>query len=435
MTSVTLLPADIYQLVNKCLLNDYDKLVLSMLYMPIIGNTAITLYNTFYNELKANNYMSNELTHHHLVTNLGESLENIKKARIKLEGIGLLKTYVMEGNVNSYVYELYSPLTVSEFFNHPIFSTVLKNNVGDVEFKRLKNYFKVPKLNLKDYVDITHPFDLTFKSVNIENFKEDDEVLKKEKNSLNYSYEFDFDTLISSMPKGLFNPKALTKSIKELMQYAVDEAGDRDAFRYKKGKDIVSVTYHEFQKDTLSLGVALHKLGMDGKHIAVIGENSYDWLTVYLTALKSKSVLVPIDKELPLKDIINVLKHSDSELLFYSGRYEKHIREISNALPQVKYFIGFEKEDDESDSNLSYKKFINSGRELYEKEGYEEPDIDTNAMKVIIYTSGTTGMAKGVMLSEHNLLSVAIGALKITKIQKSCLSVLPYHHTYESRII
>ncbi len=217
MTSVTLLPADIYQVVNKCLLNDYDKLVLSMLYMPIIGNTAITLYNTFYNELKANNYMSNELTHHHLVTNLGESLDNIKKARIKLEGIGLLKTYVMEGNVNSYVYELYSPLTVSEFFNHPIFSTVLKNNVGDVEFKRLKNYFKVPKLNLKDYVDITHPFDLTFKSVNIENFKEDDEVLKKEKGSLNYSYEFDFDTLISSMPKGLFNPKALTKSIKELI--------------------------------------------------------------------------------------------------------------------------------------------------------------------------------------------------------------------------
>ena len=146
--------------------------------------------------------------------------------------------------------------------------------------------------------------------------------------------------------KKLYDVKEV-KSIKELMQYAVDEAGDRDAFRYKKGKDIVSVTYHEFQKDTLSLGVALHKLGMDGKHIAVIGENSYDWLTVYLTALKSKSVLVPIDKELPLKDIINVLKHSDSELLFYSGRYEKHIREISNALPQVKYFIGFEKEEDE----------------------------------------------------------------------------------------
>ena len=51
---------------------------------------------------------------------------------------------------------------------------------------------------------------------------------------------------------------------------------------------------------------------------------------------------------------------------------------------------------------------------------------------MIIYTSGTTGLAKGVMLTEHNLLSVAYGALRITRVQKSCLSVLPYHHTYEA---
>ncbi|MBO5143233.1 MAG: AMP-binding protein [Clostridia bacterium] len=231
--------------------------------------------------------------------------------------------------------------------------------------------------------------------------------------------------------KKLYDVKKVN-SIKELMQYAVEENGERDAFRYKSGKEIVSVTYNEFQKDTISLEVALNKLGVEGKHIAVIGENSYDWLTVYLSVLKSKSVLVPIDKELPLKDIINVLKHSESEVFFYSGRYEKHIREISNALPQVKYFIGFDKDEDESESNLSYKKFLNSGKEVFEKEGYEEPDIDTNAMKMIIYTSGTTGMSKGVMLTEHNLLSVAYGALRVTKIQKSCLSVLPYHHTYEA---
>ena len=231
--------------------------------------------------------------------------------------------------------------------------------------------------------------------------------------------------------KKLYDVKKVN-SIKELMQYAVAENGERDAFRYKSGKEIVNVTYNEFQKDTISLEVALNKLGVEGKHIAVIGENSYEWLTVYLSVLKSKSVLVPIDKELPLKDIINVLKHSESEVLFYSGRYEKHIREISNTLPQVKYFIGFDKNEDESESNLSYKKFLKNGMEAYEKEGYEEPDIDTNAMKMIIYTSGTTGMSKGVMLTEHNLLSVGYGALRVTRIQKSCLSVLPYHHTYEA---
>lgn len=49
------------------------------------------------------------------MTNLGDTLDNIKEARIKLEGVGLVKTYVKEGSVNSYVYELFSPLSVSEF--------------------------------------------------------------------------------------------------------------------------------------------------------------------------------------------------------------------------------------------------------------------------------------------------------------------------------
>ena len=88
MKVVTLLPADIYQVVNKSLLNDTDKLVLNMLYMPIIGSKAITLYNTLYNELKANGYVSEELTHHHLMTNLSENLSSLKEARIKLEGSG-----------------------------------------------------------------------------------------------------------------------------------------------------------------------------------------------------------------------------------------------------------------------------------------------------------------------------------------------------------
>lgn len=219
MKNVTLLPADMYQVVNKSLLNEEDKLVLSMLYMPIIGNTAVTLYNTLYNELKANNFISYELTHHHLMTNLGDNLENIKNARIKLEGIGLMRTYYMEGSVNSYVYELYSPLSVHEFFNHPVFNIVFYNNVGKEEYIRIKNYFKVPKVNLSGYTEVTSPFDMTFKSVSYTNFElEDrDDVVKKMKLPFSYEMMFDFDAFISSMPTSLFNEKSLTKSVKELI--------------------------------------------------------------------------------------------------------------------------------------------------------------------------------------------------------------------------
>ena len=42
MKKISLYPADIYQVVDKSLLNEHDKLILNMLYMPIIGYTAVT---------------------------------------------------------------------------------------------------------------------------------------------------------------------------------------------------------------------------------------------------------------------------------------------------------------------------------------------------------------------------------------------------------
>lgn len=217
--NVTLLPADIYQVVDKSLLNEFDKLVLSILYMPIIGNISVSLYLSLYNESKINSYISVELTHHHLTTNLGINLKELKEARMKLEGIGLLKTYYMEGSINSYIYELYSPISANEFFNHPIFNMVLYNNLGKEEYERVLNYFKIPSISLKGYTEITSPFDMTFKSKNYSNFElENVEIITKEKSKLNYYYDFDFDLLISSMPKNLFNIKTLNKVNKDLIR-------------------------------------------------------------------------------------------------------------------------------------------------------------------------------------------------------------------------
>ena len=51
---------------------------------------------------------------------------------------------------------------------------------------------------------------------------------------------------------------------------------------------------------------------------------------------------------------------------------------------------------------------------------------------MLVYTSGTTGDPKGVMLTEHNLVSVVNYGLMVADIGDRCLSVLPYHHTYEA---
>lgn len=217
MKRISLFPADIYQVIDKSLLSEHDKLVLNMLYMPIIGSIAVTLYIKLQTEVNSG-YVSSELTHHHLMTSLGTTLDNIKEARLRLEGIGLLKTYFLEGDVNSYVYELYSPVSASEFFTHPIFNVVLYNNVGKSEYNRLANTFKLPTVSLKDYTDITTSFDNVYKTRNYTELEiSEGDIISKNKLMLRYELDFDFDLLVSSIPSEMFNQKCLNRSMKELI--------------------------------------------------------------------------------------------------------------------------------------------------------------------------------------------------------------------------
>ncbi len=223
-------------------------------------------------------------------------------------------------------------------------------------------------------------------------------------------------------------------SIRELLEKAKNAAGDKLAFRYRVGaNDVADVTYNEFYERTQSLGTALANRGLTGTHIACIGENSYDWLTCYLTVLQSDGVFVPVDKELPDADIKNILINSDSTVMFCSGKYEARLRAMADELPNINYFISFTLKEDDG-KFLSFEKLIEEGRKLYKSGSdiFTSQKRDEYALALLVYTSGTTGLAKGVMLSEHNLVSSVKYGLQISTIYTTSLSVLPYHHTYEA---
>ncbi len=218
MKEINILPADTFVVVNRTILNESDRKIISMLYQPIIGSIATSLYYTLWADLDKTELLSNEYTHHHLMTSLRVKLDAIITARKKLEAIGLLKTFIKTGNSNSYVYEIFSPISAYEFFNHPILNIVLYNNVGKKEYENILKYFKVPKINLSSYEEITSRFDDVFESVPgtlYDNLNEDLRVNKT--GQIKIDNRFDFDLLISSVPSGIITNKTFSREAKELI--------------------------------------------------------------------------------------------------------------------------------------------------------------------------------------------------------------------------
>ena len=212
-----LLPADTYVVLNKSIISIEDKKKITMLYQPIIGHTSVSLYLTLLDDLEVNGFMSNAVNHHHLVSKMQLKLNDIIVAREKLEAVGLLKTYFKEGDVNNYVYVLYSPLSYNEFLNHPILNVVLYNNIGKTEYEKLISSFKVPRINLKEYIDLTASFDDIFRSVSGNNIVENDNIIKVKKGEIKVKEKIDFDLLINSIPKNLVNDKCFDSDAKHLI--------------------------------------------------------------------------------------------------------------------------------------------------------------------------------------------------------------------------
>lgn len=211
------LPADSYIVVNKSIITEVDKKILVDLYQPIIGNSAVSLYLTLLNDLEKNSFVTGELTHHHLLSVMQISLEDIVKSREKLEGIGLVKTYVKKGSVNNYVYVLYAPVSASEFLNHPILNMVLYNNVGKLEYKKIVDSYKLPRIVLKDYEDISLKFDDVFTSVTVNSFFNNDNIVSKKKGEILFKDIVDFELLISGLDSNMINEKAFNKDVRNLI--------------------------------------------------------------------------------------------------------------------------------------------------------------------------------------------------------------------------
>lgn len=238
-----LVPIDRYIVAANGLLYDYDRKVLTFLYQPLIGPVCSSLYMTLWGELEENRLWSESSSHHFLMNLLGMNLKEIYEARLNLEGIGLLKTYLKEEDgVRSFIYELQPPLTPEQFFLDGMLNIFLYRKIGKNYFTRLKRFFSDDqKPSEEEYHDVTRAFQDVYSSAStgslqymqdaLKELNADDErvfIGRKEQAEIQIAVNhFDFDLLLAGLNESLVSKKAFTKKVKEAVSnlsflYSID---------------------------------------------------------------------------------------------------------------------------------------------------------------------------------------------------------------------
>lgn len=210
-------------------------------------------------------------------------------------------------------------------------------------------------------------------------------------------------------------------TLKELIAFCAEKHGTQSAFQYQNRKTDVEVNFVQLKENVEALGTYLFEQGYRDTHIAVFGENSYEWILTHFAVTCGKNVIVPIDKELEVEDIAYLLKDSECKVLFYSDTYADIAEKIQTMDLGIVFF-----------NMTEIPGMISSGKKLVANGNRKYIDllVDKDDLASIVYTSGTTGKPKGVMLTHNNFCSCMYGACCNVLLTGPSLLVLPLHHTF-----
>jgi len=195
---------------------------------------------------------------------------------------------------------------------------------------------------------------------------------------------------------------------------------------------VVSYTAQDLYDDVFALGTALIDLGLRGKKIAVIGENSYSWINSYLSIICGVGIVVPLDKELTKSDIGHLLDASDASAVLCSRTYLPDIEDQFRDLKKLEHIIIIDTAEHDG-GYCCLPKLIERGKRLIAagNRDYFDSIVDPDACAAILFTSGTTGANKGVMLSHRNIAANVNSIIEITPIEPPSFSILPFNHCFE----
>ncbi|WP_029522334.1 fatty acid--CoA ligase [Persephonella sp. KM09-Lau-8] len=207
---------------------------------------------------------------------------------------------------------------------------------------------------------------------------------------------------------------------------------EKNARKYGKKpaifEDNLKITHSELKHyvDSFARYLELSAGIQKGDHVAILMQNSKEFIIALLAITKLGAVAIPVNTFLKKNEIEYILDHSDSKLLITQEKFQKELTDIfQNTKVQKIIWAGDYKNFDQK--NLPFDEGLSM-------EDYEhiQPQGKLDDVAIMVYTSGTTGKPKGVMLTYKNIFSNLVNIEKLFKLthKDRFIVYLPMFHTF-----
>ncbi len=214
------------------------------------------------------------------------------------------------------------------------------------------------------------------------------------------------------------------KTLKEIIVYGTKKGQNKRQFIYLNDKkEPEECTFNSTWEQIISLGTYMYSQGLDGKKkIAILSENSYQWIVSFYSILVGGNIAVPMDIKLSVEDIVSQLVRGECDGIVYSKKCEKFADAVKeNPDSKVRVFMCID----------DYPEYKAQGKAIYDggNHAFEDAPVKPEDLACIVYTSGTTGLSKGVMLAHKNVTADVVASCSI-QTGRQAIGFLPLNHTF-----
>ena len=222
--------------------------------------------------------------------------------------------------------------------------------------------------------------------------------------------------------------------VNEFLELSAQKYPDKEAAWYQDEWK----TFSELETMANKVANYLKEQGIRrGDRVALLYENSFDYIAAYYGILKAGAVTVALNTETTSDALQYLLTNSGAKAIIANQSFSKHLVPAIPYIPELQHVI-IKQKDLKQHEDLKRFHQVHL-EEIYDSGNGEHPGVRSIDLDLasIVYTSGSTGKSKGVVLRHYNIVANTVSIVEYLELTKEdrIMVVLPFYYIYGKSLL